>query len=63
MPYLIIALRDGHIENAVPIMGEDDTMAVFDSKEEAEEFTRNNILCQHSENIIIDTNAWGIDFH
>lgn len=62
--YIIIALRDGDITKAIPIMSaeENDCMSLFETEQEANEFCEKNLLCQHSENVIIDVENWSIDF-
>ncbi|MEL6835223.1 MAG: hypothetical protein AAFP77_19645 [Bacteroidota bacterium] len=64
MPYMIIALRDGDANKALPILSADDNdlMALFDTEEQAQEFCRTNMLCQHSENFIINTDGGDVTF-
>lgn len=56
MPYMIIAMRDGDVKKSIPIVSAEDSdlLAVFDTEEEAKEFAMDNILCQHSLNLILD---------
>lgn len=65
MPYMIIAMRDGDVNKSLPIVSEEDSdlLAVFDTEEEAKEFTMDNILCQHSVNLIIDLDGQEIIIH
>ena len=62
--YMIIALREGDITKAIPIMSaeENDCMALFETEQEAKEFCEKNLLCRHSENFVINVEDWSIDF-
>ena len=51
----IIACKDGKAELAFPIINyETEAMETWDDVESAKDFARNNILCMHSECILID---------
>lgn len=54
--YGIICKKDGNASISIPIVkdSDDGVMATWDTLEEAQEFSRDNILCQMSAVIIID---------
>lgn len=48
---VIICRHDG---KAIPIMNENDSMATFDTQQDAEDFAESHMLCVASETSIID---------
>lgn len=53
--FVIICIKDGDKNTTIPIVqGDDDTMATWDTLEEAMAFSVGNILCQASNVIIIN---------